>query len=180
MKNIYGQEWELRLETQFLQENEFRRRAYICSPLKSKSLDEVLLNMRAARAYMFYAAVRFGCLARAPHAYLPMLLCDANAEERKLALSFGLELLGCSDTMLVCGDRISDGMAGEIAKAAAAGLEIQVFHGGVYSAVRHIVQKSGGDMQKVSYRRGHSLLALPAAGICAWAYACADRLASEG
>ena len=114
MKNIYSQGWELCLEAQFLNENKYRRRAYICSPLRAEQNREIMLNMRAARAYMFYAAVRLGFLARAPHAYLPMLLCDANKNERRLALEFGLELLGISDVMLVCGDHISEGMAGEM------------------------------------------------------------------
>ena len=180
MKNIYSQGWELCLEAQFLQENRFRKRAYICSPLRSECTNGALLNMRAARAYMFYAAVRLGFLARAPHAYLPMLLCDANKNERRLALEFGLELLGISDVMLVCGNRISEGMAGEIARSAALGLEIHVFHERLYPAVRHIVEDQGGDTQKVFFRRGHPLLALSAAEICAWAYATADRLAREG
>lgn len=180
MKNIYSQGWELCLEAQFLQENRCRKRAYICSPLRSACTSEVLLNMRAARAYMFYAAVQLGYLTRAPHACLPMLLCDMDLGERKLALSFGLALLECSDVMLVCGDRISEGMAGEIARAAALGLEIHVFHGVVYPAVKHIVEEQGGDTRKVFFNRGHSLLSLPAAEICAWAYAPADRLASEG
>ena len=157
MKNIYSQGWELCLEAQFLNENKYRRRAYICSPLRAEQNSEIMLNMRAARAYMFYAAVRLGFLARAPHAYLPMLLCDANKNERRLALEFGLELLGISDVMLVCGDHISEGMASEIVRAARAGLEIQVFHDKVYP-----------------------LLSLSSAGICMWAYAPADRLAREG
>ena len=169
MKNIYSQGWELCLEAQFLNENKYRRRAYICSPLRAEQNSEIMLNMRAARAYMFYAAVRLGFLARAPHAYLPMLLCDANKNERRLALEFGLELL-----------HISEGMASEIVRAARAGLEIQVFHDKVYPDVVRIVRESGGDGQRVLLRREHSLLSLSSAGICMWAYAPADRLAREG
>lgn len=180
MKNIYSQGWELCLEAQFLQENRCRKRAYICSPLRSACASEVLLNMRAARAYMFYAAVQLGYLTRAPHACLPMLLCDMNPGERKLALSFGLALLECSDVMLVCGDRISEGMAGEIARAAVLGLEIHVFYDGIYSSVKRIVRERGGDTGNVLFKRGHPLLSLPAAEICMWAYASADKLANEG
>ncbi len=180
MKNIYSQGWELCLEAQFLNENKYRRRAYICSPLRAEQNNEIMLNIRAARAYMFYVAVKLGFLARAPHAYLPMLLCDANKNERRLALEFGLELLGISDVMLVCGDHISEGMAGEIVRAARAGLEIQVFHDKVYPDVVRIVRESGGDGRRVLLRREHSLLSLSSAGICMWAYAPANRLAREG
>lgn len=180
MKNIYTQGWELCLETQFLHQNRFRRRAYICSPLRSECESEVLLNIRAARAYMYYAAVRLGCLSRAPHAYLPMLLCDADRTERGIALEFGLNLLGRSDIVLVCGDRISEGMAGEIVRAAVSGLEIQVFHDKLHPVVRKIVEESGGDLQRVVFRQEHPLLSLSAAEICAWAYARADMLVNEG
>lgn len=46
--------------------------------------------------------------ARAPHAFLPMLLCDGVPSERAIALKFGIELLERSDVLLVCGNRISN------------------------------------------------------------------------
>lgn len=180
MKNIYSQGWELCLEAQFLQGNRFRRSAYICSPLRAECESGILLNMRAARAYMFYATARLGCIARAPHAYLPMLLCDAEKNERELALKFGLDLLGISDIMLVCGDCISEGMKGEIVRAAMSTHEIHVFHDKVYPAVRKIVEESGGNLQSVAFRREHPMLSLSAAEICALAYARADRSVNEG
>ncbi len=45
------------------------------------------------KEYMHYAAKEMGLAARAPHAYLPMLLCDRIPNERALALQFGLRLL---------------------------------------------------------------------------------------
>ena len=74
--------------------------------------------MRTARAYMFYALKKMGMCARAPHAFLPMLLCDKVPSERAIALKFGIELLERSDVLLVCGNRISNGMKSEIANAA--------------------------------------------------------------
>lgn len=58
-----------------------------------------------------------GMNASAPHAYLPMILCDNIPSDRALALQFGLELLKGSDILLICGNRISSGMRGEIAHA---------------------------------------------------------------
>lgn len=52
--------------------------------------------------------------ASAPHAYIPMILCDNIPSDRALALQFGLELLKDSDILLICGNRISSGMRGEL------------------------------------------------------------------
>ena len=46
----------------------------------------MLRNMHSARAYMYYAMEKMGYAARAPHAYLPMLLCDRVPSERAIAL----------------------------------------------------------------------------------------------
>lgn len=54
--------------------------------------------------------------ASAPHAYLPMILCDNIPSDRALALQFGPELLKDSDILLICGNRISR-MRGEVAHA---------------------------------------------------------------
>lgn len=71
---------------------------------------------------MLYANEHMGHLARAPHAYLPMLVCDKLPAERSMALRFGLELLVQSDLLLVCGNVLSKGMRGEITHAAKLGM----------------------------------------------------------
>ena len=110
----YHESWERELDRQFLKNDRYRKRAYICSPLSGSTAEEELSNIWRARAYMLYARTMLGYLARAPHAYLPMLLCDHVAAERALALQFGLQLLEQSEVLLICGDRISRGMKGEI------------------------------------------------------------------
>jgi hypothetical protein len=114
----YHESWERELDRQFLKNDRYRKRAYICSPLSGSTAEEELSNIWRARAYMLYARTMLGYLARAPHAYLPMLLCDHVAAERALALQFGLQLLEQSEVLLICGDRISRGMKGEIHHAA--------------------------------------------------------------
>lgn len=114
MDNIYHDYWEQELMYQFITEDKCRKKAYVCSPFSADSKNGMLQNMRTARAYMFYALKNLNVNARAPHAYLPMLLCDNVPNERAIALKFGIELLERSDVLLVCGNRISNGMKNEI------------------------------------------------------------------
>lgn len=130
----YHESWERELDRQFLKNDRYRKRAYICSPLSGSTAEEELSNIWRARAYMLYARTMLGYLARAPHAYLPMLLCDHVAAERALALQFGLQLLEQSEVLLICGDRISRGMKGEIHHAAQLGIPIIVYCEDLYLA----------------------------------------------
>lgn len=58
-----------------------------------------------------------GCRAIAPHSFLPEYLDDNIPEEREAALAFGLSILKLSKAVIVCGNRISSGMRGEIKMA---------------------------------------------------------------
>lgn len=76
MENIYHDYWEQELMYQFLAEDKCKKKAYVCSPFSADDKEGMLQNMRTARAYMFYAMKKMNMSARAPHAYLPMLVCD--------------------------------------------------------------------------------------------------------
>lgn len=89
MENIYYEGWEQELVYKFLPYDRCKKRAYICSPLSADTNEGIAQNMQAARAYMFYAMKRMGMNASAPHAYLPMILCDNIPSDRALALQFG-------------------------------------------------------------------------------------------
>lgn len=104
---IFPNDWEQNLNSTFLHRNPCRRKAYICSPLSEPTENGILANIKAAKAYMYYANTHLKMVARAPHAYLPFLLCDDTPAERAIALQFGLKLLEQSDVLLVCGSRIS-------------------------------------------------------------------------
>ena len=119
--------FDQKLERQFLKPNRHLKKVYVCSPYSDPDPEVQLDNMRRARLYMLYANEHMGYLARAPHAYLPMLVCDGIPTERAMALRFGLELLERSDLLLVCGTTLSKGMKGEITHAAKLGIPIQVF-----------------------------------------------------
>ena len=150
MNTIFTENWEQRLETQFLKNDRCRKRAYICSPLSAEAEDDFLRNMHAARAYMYYA--------RAPHAYLPMLLCDRLPSERALALSFGLSLLESSEVILICGNRLSSGMKGEIAHAALFQMPMVVFDEGLYHEVQKENTKHGGNKRCLQLDRENYIM----------------------
>lgn len=135
---------ELILDRQFLKHNKARKNVYICSPLSADSEFGVLKNMLAARKYMLYAN-KFMCVgARAPHAYLPVILCDKVPAERAIALEFGLKILQQSDELFVCGKTLSHGMIGEIIQSVKLNIPIRVFDKEIYIEVRKIVTKNGG------------------------------------
>ena len=98
--------------------------------------------------------------ARAPHAYLPMLLCDSVPNERAIALKFGIELLERSDVLLVCGNRISNGMKNEIANAAMLRMPIIVFDDMLYLEVQKHVTQRNGDKKLVKLESNHVPMAL--------------------
>ena len=106
-KEIFTNDWEDSLLLQFLRPDPEKETAYICSPLRAEDTHQYLCNLYAARAYMFYAKEYMGYLSRAPHAYLPLLLCDEDADERNFALRFGMELMEKSKEVFVCGNRLS-------------------------------------------------------------------------
>ncbi len=158
-KNIFTNGWEKSLDTQLLKYDRSKRRAYVCSPLGAETDSEFLNNMRNARAYMFYAHKVMHLYARAPHAYMPLLLCDRIPAERAMGLHFGLELLENSEVMLVCGNRISAGMAGEIKRAASLNIEIIVFNHDIYYDVKKLVSQAGGSKYNVKFGQDDEFMA---------------------
>lgn len=152
-------EMEQFLEHQFIKQEDQRMRAYICSPLSARTDEEFVENMHRARSYMHYAAKEMGLAARAPHAYLPMLLYDRIPNERALALQFGLRLLEESDILLVCGDRISLGMQGEILHAISIKTRILTFSHQMYLKICEYVRQENGDTELVRVDESHPLMA---------------------
>ena len=91
-----------------------------------------------------------------------MLLCDQNAKERSLALEFGLQLLEDSNVLLVCGNRMSHGMHGEIVRAVATGKKIVVFDEALCHEVMKIVVSNQGHRSFVTLDTSHPIMADPA------------------
>lgn len=160
-KEIFVEDWENELEVQFFSDDPVRKKAYVCSPLSADTALDFQFNMYAARAYMLYALLRLDYLARAPHGYLPIILCDKNSDERTLALQFGLKLMEYSDVMLVCGNRLSRGMVGEIVQAVTLNKKIIVFDQPLCHEVRKIVLANRGHRSLVSLDLSHPAMAHP-------------------
>lgn len=159
--DIFLGDWERRLDLQFFVEKPFSDKAYICSPLAAECEDGFLSNMYAARIYMMYAMEKLNYLSRAPHAYLPVLLCDKASDERELALSFGQRLLEDSNLLLVCGNRLSDGMKGEIRKTFEQNKRIIVYDRKLFHEINRMKLPACGPLSVILDQR-HPLMAHPA------------------
>lgn len=97
---------------------------YICSPLSAPTREEMQENMKKAAHYASLVSKAAGCRAIAPHSFLPEYLDDRISEEREAAFAFGLSVLRIAKGMVVCGDKISSGMKGEIEKAKEWGIPV--------------------------------------------------------
>ena len=115
------------------------KKVYVCSPLSAPTHNEIEANMLSVRnKCKVINNTICGVRAWAPHAYLPEIIDDSIAEERALALDFGMRLLNMSDAMYVFGARLSDGMKSEISEAVRLGLVI-VAEPDIASAVSRFV-----------------------------------------
>ena len=83
---------------------------------------------------------------------------DKLPSERALALSFGLSLLESSEIILVCGNRLSSGMKGEIAHAALFQMPMIVFDEGLYHEVQKEITKHGGNKRCVQLDRNNYVM----------------------
>lgn len=154
--SVFHSGWEKELEHQMFQ---IKTTAYICSPLSASTDEGIIENMYAARAYMYYAWKVLHYNSRAPHAYLPIILCDRKSSERTLAMKFGTKLMRCSDVVLVCGEKLSEGMKLEIIYASKHQLDVFTFSEGMFNNVSRLIENSDGDATRVRIFPGHSLMA---------------------
>jgi hypothetical protein len=97
---------------------------YIASPYAG----DVAVNTERARQYAKFAVCK-GCIPLAPHLLYPQFMDDADPKQRELGLRFALILLGKCDELWVFGERVSEGMKAEIAKARRRGMPIRYFNG---------------------------------------------------
>ena len=95
---------------------------YICSPLSGA----VEHNQAKARDYCRFA-IEQGVIPLAPHIYFTQFMDDSNPVERKQAMFMDLILLSKCSELWVFGERISRGMAEEIAQAERRGQPIRYF-----------------------------------------------------
>ena len=96
---------------------------YIASPFAG----DPERNTERARGYC-RLAVSKGCIPLAPHLFYPQFMDDDDCETRELAIFFALVLLGKCDEIWVFGERRSEGMEREIAKARKRNIPIRYFN----------------------------------------------------
>lgn len=98
------------------------KKVYVCSPFRPTAVsladraEEQRSNIeRALKACRILAMM--GIQPLAPHLYFTRFLKDDVAAERNAGMQFALSWLEQADELWVFGERVSDGMAQEIAKA---------------------------------------------------------------
>jgi len=101
----------------------YRPLVYVASPFAG----DTEYNIRKAQGYCRFAVSK-GCIPIAPHLLYPQFMDDEDSEQRELGLFFALVLLGKCDELWVFGDRVSTGMANEIAKAKKRGMPIKYYN----------------------------------------------------
>ena len=95
---------------------------YVASPFAG----DIERNAERARGYCRFVISRGG-IPFAPHLLFPQFLDESDRQQRELGLFFALKLLAKCDELWAFGERISDGMSREIAKAQKRGLPIRYF-----------------------------------------------------
>ena len=103
--------------------NRYRPLVYIASPFAG----DAERNTERARGYC-RLAVSKGCIPLAPHLLYPQFMDDDDREMRELGIFFALVLLGKCDEIWVFGERRSEGMEREIAKARKRNMPIRYFN----------------------------------------------------
>jgi len=96
---------------------------YIASPFSG----DTEFNISRTCGYCRFA-IQQGCIPIAPHLHYPQFLDDSDKDELALGLTFALALLAKCDEVWVFGNRISQGMAGEIAEAQRLGVPVRYFN----------------------------------------------------
>ena len=104
------------------------KRSYVCSPCRADTKEGVEKNMMNARAYVVWVESKNGgkCRAYAPHSCLPAMFDDNDPFDRNLAISVCYDTLNGCDDMYVFGNKLSDGMKGEIKHAVVTGMPIHI------------------------------------------------------
>ena len=102
------------------EQRKWRPLVYVCSPYSG----DVEMNVQKARKYSRFA-VDQGAIPLTPHLLLPQFMSDQT--ERDLAMFMNMVYMGRCEELWVFGEKITDGMAAEIAKAKKRNMKIRYF-----------------------------------------------------
>ena len=123
LTNIAKDEADKAEEQREQAKKKYRPKVYVCSPFAG----DVKVNTINARRYCAFA-VKEGYIPFASHLLYPQFLSDDVKAERELGLFMGIVFLdGCKEVW-VFGNRITNGMAAEIARAKARKIVIRYFN----------------------------------------------------
>lgn len=101
-----------------------RKKIYICAPWRGTTFQEKEANKARTLKYWFFL-YRSGYHPIAPQLLYGWLLNDDDPKERQDGLDAGLEELQRCDEVWVFGQKITEGMRGEIKAAETAGIPIR-------------------------------------------------------
>ena len=101
----------------------FQPLVYICSPYSG----DVEVNVARAREYCRFAVTEKNAIPFAPHLLLPQYMEGSDPQQRALAMFMNMVFLGKCNELWVFGERRSEGMQQEIAKAKKRHMTIRYF-----------------------------------------------------
>lgn len=101
-----------------------RKKIYICAPWRGETETERLQNKAKTVGY-WHDLYHIGYHPIAPQLLYGWLLNDNDPQERRDGLDAGLEELKRCDALWVFGERITEGMRGEINAAISAGIPVK-------------------------------------------------------
>lgn len=96
---------------------------YIAHPVSG----DVEANLASAARWVRWAAVRMGVAPVAPYITFCAVLDDDDEADRALGMRCDLAILRKCDEVWLCGERVSEGMAGERDHAHANGIRVYRF-----------------------------------------------------
>lgn len=97
---------------------------YMCSPFRADTAEERKENIDLARRVCRWAVLS-GYQVECPHLFYPQFLDDNDPEQREIGMELGAKKLEAVDEVWVVGNRISEGMSREIAKASEMGIPVK-------------------------------------------------------
>lgn len=103
------------------------RTVFVCSPYRAVGPDKknkMKNNIDVAKRVCRKATLE-GYQVACPHLFYSQFLDDDIPNEREIGINAGLSLLELSDEIWVVGNRITEGMSREIAKAGELGIPIK-------------------------------------------------------
>jgi hypothetical protein len=121
----YGTKPIIQAEIQKRKNAEFKGdlpKVFICSPYRG----DTAANTENALRYCRFAVER-GKFPVCPHVYITRFLDDDISEEREIGLSFGKRLLNECRELWLFGDKVTEGMQGEVLAAKWRGISIRKF-----------------------------------------------------